>query len=382
MKNKIIMLIAGEPSGDMHGANLMHDLRKLDDSLNFIGAGGKLMKQQGLKGITDMDKLAVVGFKEVLGKLSSLKQTFRNLSEIIEKDRPNCLILIDYPGFNLRMAKVAKQKNIPVFYYISPQVWAWGKNRIRQIQKYVDKLFVILPFEQEFYCKYQVKSEFFGHPLLDIVKPNLSKDDSLRHFNFNSKEILIGILPGSRWKEIKLSLPIMINACEIISKEIPNIQFGILVSENTDIKKIQYLLQKKKQKFKLIKDKNYDFMNICDLLLVNSGTSTLEIAILEKPMIIIYKLSLISWLVIKMLIKIPYIGLANIVAGKKIVPEFLQFGATAPQIAKESLNILANENRIRTTKKELSEVKIKLGEPGASQKTAKAILEELNKIPK
>ncbi|MBU0533525.1 MAG: lipid-A-disaccharide synthase [Candidatus Omnitrophica bacterium] len=379
MKKKLIMLIAGEPSGDLHGANLMRNLKKVDNSLDFIGAGGKKMEQEGLIGITDMDSLAVVGIKEIFGKYASLKQAFRRLTEIIEKNKPDCLILIDYPGFNLRMAKIAKEKNVPVFYYISPQIWAWGRNRIKKIKKYVDKMFVILPFEKEFYSQYGVNAEFLGHPLLDIVKPNLSKEQSFSSFGFNPNEILIGLLPGSRWEEVKLSIPIMAQACKIIAKEVPNVKFGILVSENIDVKKIESLVPHNKQVFHFIKDKNYNFINICDLVLVNSGTATLEVAILGKPMLIIYKLSFLSWLILKMLVKIPYIGLANIIKGEKIVPEFIQFAATPSKVAKEALSILVDENRIITIQKNLSEVKAKLGKEGASEKTAQAILEEIQK---
>ena len=379
MKKKLIMLIAGEPSGDLYGAGLMRDLKKLDDSLEFIGAGGKKMKQAGLKGITEMDALAVVGFKEILGKIGDLRKTFNILSEIMKREKPDCFIPIDYPGFNLRMAKIAKEEGIPVFYYISPQVWAWGRARIKNIKKYVDKMFVILPFEEKFYSQYGVKADFVGHPLLDIVKPSLEKEDTFSYFNFNPKETLIGVLPGSRWEEIKLSMPVMADACRKISKQIPNAQFGILVSENIDVRRIESLLAKENQQFRLIKDKSYDFMNICDLLLVNSGTASLEISILGKPMVIIYKLSLLSWLVGKMLIRIPHFGLVNIVKGEKIVPEFLQFEATPSRIAKEALNILADENRIKTMQKGFSEVKTKLGKEGASERTARAIWGELKK---
>lgn len=373
------MLIAGEPSGDLHGANLMRNLKKVDNSLDFIGAGGKQMEQEGLIGITDMDSLAVVGIKEIFGKYASLKQAFRRLTEIIEKNKPNCLILIDYPGFNLRMAKIAKEKNVPVFYYISPQIWAWGRNRIKKIKKYVDKMFVILPFEKEFYSQYGVNVEFLGHPLLDIVKPNLNKEEAFSRFNVNPDETLIGLLPGSRWEEVKLSIPIMTQACKIISREVPNVQFGILVSENIDVKKMESILPDKKQHFHFIKDKNYNFINICDLVLVNSGTATLEVAILGKPMIIIYKVSFLSSLLIGMLVKIPYFGLVNIIKGEKIVPEFFQFKATAPKIAKEALRILLDQQIIETMKQNLLEVKAKLGEEGASEKTARAILEEIQK---
>ncbi len=373
------MLIAGEPSGDLYGANLMRNLKKVDNSLDFIGAGGKKMEQEGLIGITDMDSLAVIGIKEIFGKYASLKQAFRRLTEIIEKNKPDCLILIDYPGFNLRMAKIAKEKNVPVFYYISPQIWAWGRNRIKKIKKYVDKMFVILPFEKEFYSQYGVNAEFLGHPLLDIVKPNLSKEQSFSSFGFNPNETLIGLLPGSRWEEVKLSIPIMAQACKIIAKEVPNVKFGVLVSESIDVKKIESLVPHNKQVFHFIKDKNYNFINICDLVLVNSGTATLEVAILAKPMVIIYKVSFLSWLVIKMLVKIPYIGLANIIKGEKIVPELTQFAAIPSKVAKEALSILVDENRIITIQKNLSEVKAKLGKEGASEKTARAILEEIQK---
>lgn len=371
------MLIAGEPSGDIHGANLMCNLKKLDNSLNFIGAGGKRMRKAGLRGITNMESLAIMGFEEVFGKLEDLKKTFYCLAEMVRKEKPDCLILIDYPGFNLRMAKVAKEENISVLYYISPQIWAWGRDRIKKVKKYVDKMFVVLPFEQKFYKKYKVKAEFVGHPLVDMVKPALSKDDAFSHFNFNPGETLIGVLPGSRWEEVRLSLPVMADACRIISREIADAQFGVLVSENIDVTKMKSLLGEKNQSFRLIKEKKYDFMNLCDLLLVNSGTATLETAILGKPMIIIYRLSFFSWLLGKMLIRIPHFGLVNIVAGRKIVPEFLQFGASPYKIAKETLSILADQSKIRTMQDNLSGVKKKLGERGASGRAARAIWQEL-----
>jgi len=284
---------------------------------------------------------------------------------------------IDYPGFNFRMARVAKKEGIPVFYYISPQVWAWGRNRVEKIKRYVDKMFVILPFEEEFYSQYKVKAEFVGHPLLDIVKPSLEKENAFSHFNLNPKKMLIGVLPGSRWEEIRLSLPIMVDACRIISKEIPDLQFAVLIAENIDAGRIESLLGRDGNNFKLIEDKGYDFMNLCDLLLVNSGTATLEIAILGKPMIIIYKFSLLSWMLLRMLVRIPYFGLVNIIAAKKIVPEFLQFGATPTRIAKEALSILRDGNRIKTIQEDLAEVKTKLGKEGASERAARAILKEL-----
>jgi lipid-A-disaccharide synthase len=380
MKRKLVMMVAGEPSGDLHGANLIRDLKKLDDSLDFVGAGGKRMKEAGLKGITNMEELAVVGFKEVFGKICTLRKTFRFLSEIMRDEKPDCFIPIDYPGFNLRMAKVAKEENIPVFYYISPQIWAWGKNRVEKIKKYVDKMLVILPFEEEFYSQYGVKVAFVGHPLLDIVKPRFKKENAFSFFNFNPSKMLIGILPGSRWEEVKLSLPTMVDACKIIYGNIPDVQFGVLVSENIDVKRTESMLDRKNPQFKLVQDKNYAFMNICDLLLVNSGTATLEAAILGKPMIVIYKLSFFSWLLGKMLIKVPNFGLVNIVAGGKIVPEFLQFGASPAKIAREALSILTNQNRMGTIRENLFEVKKKLDREGASERAARAILEELKNM--
>jgi lipid-A-disaccharide synthase len=379
MKNKLIMLVAGEPSGDLHGANLIRNLKKLDNSLEFIGAGGKRMRQAGLKEVINMEKLSIVGFKEVFGKISILRHAFNELSDVLKKEKPDCFIPIDYPGFNFRMAKAANEAGIPTFYYISPQIWAWGKNRIEKVKKYANKIFVLLPFEKEFYSGHGVKAEFVGHPLIDIVKPSLKREDAFLHFGFNRGKTLIGILPGSRWEEVRLSLPVMAGACEKITEEIPHIQFGILVSENISEKKLKSLLNDGSGKFKLIRDKGYDFINICDLVLVNSGTATLETAILEKPMLIIYKLSFFSWLLGKMLIRIPYFGLVNIVEGKKIVPEFLQFGATPSRIAKESLNILLSQRRIKTMRQNLSEVKNKLGEEGSSQRIAEAILKELKK---
>ncbi|HIE43364.1 MAG TPA: lipid-A-disaccharide synthase [Candidatus Omnitrophica bacterium] len=377
MRKRTIMIVAGEPSGDIHGACIIKSLKSLNPSLEFIGAGGKRMVEAGLKGIGGMENFAIVGFKEVCGKIRLLKRNFEKLSRMMRCEKPDCFIPIDYPGFNLRLAEVAKSTGIPVFYYISPQVWAWGKNRIKKIQKYVDKMYVILPFEEEFYSRYGVKAEFVGHPLLDIVKPVLGREEALSYFHLDRDKPVIGLLPGSRWEEIRLSLPVMVDVCRIISCKIPEIQFSILVAENIDARRVKSLLNREDSQIHLVKEKPYEFMNLCDLLLVNSGTATLEAAILGRPMVIIYKLSFFSWILGKILIRIPNFGLVNIIAGEEIVPEFLQFGARSSVIAKEILHMLHNRNKRERIQRNLYKVKEKLGKNGASQRAAKAILEEL-----
>ena len=379
---KKIIIVAGEASGDLHASNLVKSLKQLNPSLEFFGLGGHKMQEAGVKIFYNLLDLAVVGIFEVLKNLSKFKKIFNELLEKIDQLKPDLVILVDYPGFNLRLAKQVKKRNIPIVYYISPQVWAWGKGRINLIKKYVDKMLVIFEFERKFYQDYGIEANFVGHPLLDIVGPKFSKEEFIKNLNLDTNKKIISLLPGSREKEVKTLLPIMLETAKIISRKLPQVQFLILKAAGLDKEIFSQITGKYSGlNLGLIDDQTYDGLNISDFAIVASGTATIETTILEKPMVIVYKVSLLTWLYLRRAVKVPYIGMVNIVRGRKFIPEFIQYDATPQRIATEILSIICDTEKISLIKQQLSEVKNCLGLTGASINAAKQILAFLNQKP-
>jgi len=376
-KNKNILLVAGEASGDLHGAHLIEQIKALEPTAKFYGIGGPKMAAAGMRLDDDLTKLAVVGFVEVLKNYFTFLKIFNRALQSIKETKPAAVILIDYPGFNLRLAKAIKKiKGLEtrVIYYISPQVWAWKENRVFDIEKYVDKMLVLFEFEKEFYAKHGIDVEFVGHPLIDTVVVDQSKEEVLRLNNLPDYNLTIGILPGSREKEIRSILPVMLNAAKLLAQEFHQIQFLLIKAPTISKELVSQYLQGSNLKLRVLIDNTYDAINACDLCMSTSGTATLETAILQKPMVVIYKTSMITYALAKMFIKIPYIGMANVVAGKQIVPECVQFGATPKAIAHQLKSIFTNEIRVAEMKDDLLNVKRSLGGRGASKRAAEAIL--------
>lgn len=373
MKKRRVLIVAGEASGDLQASHLVKALKSIDPHIEIFGIGGKRMKQAGVEIIYDIVELAVVGFVEVLKHLGTFKKILEKLLVLLETKRPDAIILVDYPGFNLRFAKYVKEKNIPVLYYISPQIWAWGEKRIKEIKKYVDKMIIIFGFEEKLYSQAGVKVSFVGHPFLDIVKPLWKKEETIKHLHLKHPSTKIALLPGSRAKEVERHLPIMLKACQIIKTKLPDAEF--ILSRRKELDKSIYnkIITQSKIKPHSLENKPYEIMEISDLVIVSSGSATLETAIMEKPMIIIYKTSLITWLLARNMIKIPNIGLVNVVAGKRIVPELIQFEANVANIVRNSLEILSSKKTQEDIKGELRKVKEKLGEKGAAERAAHII---------
>lgn len=377
--SKTIMIIAGEASGDLHGSSLASSLKAIDPDLRLIGMGGGKMIKAGLKSYQNIEDLSVIGLGEVLSNLGKFTAVFRCLVGRLDSEKPDCVVLIDYPEFNLRFAKEAKKRNIPVIYYISPQIWAWRKGRVKIVKKFIEKMIVIFAFEKDFYEKEGIAAEFVGHPLLDVVRPRFSREEFLKLQGLTDNKKILAFLPGSRQIEVIRNLPVMLKAAGIIKSKLGgNIQFVIAKPKEIDGEIYAEILKDCELKPKIIEDYPYDCVNAADLVLVASGTATLETAILEKPMLIIYKVSFLTWLVGKMLVKIPDIGLVNIVAGKRIVPEFIQFDATAEKIADEAIGLLSSPEKINAVKINLRAIKEKLGGPGASRRAAQSILSTLS----
>ncbi len=377
---KHIIIIAGETSGDIHAANLVRSIKQLYPSVSFSGLGGPRMRKAGVNIYYDMTQIAVVGFIEIIRHIIEFKKIFNLILKKIKEERPSAVILVDYPGFNIRLAKqIKKISACKIIYYISPQVWAWKKKRIYLLKKYTDKILVFFQFEKELYSKFGIDVNFIGHPLLDSVKINKTREEILSSLKLYTDRITIGILPGSRKKEISRHLPIMLQAAHILNKQFHNLQFIIIKAESITKDEIDkhlsdYTHSEKPFILKIAKKDRYNVINSCDACIVASGTATLETAIVQKPMVIIYKTSFITWIIAKLLIKIPNIGMVNIVAGKRIVPECVQFSATGRKIAEAIIPYITNKTIISQTKKELKKVKALLGKGGASINAAKIVV--------
>ena len=362
MNKNLYYIIAGEPSGDLHGANLINEIKKIDVSAEFQGLGGPLMQQAGLKTTISFQRLSVMGFWEVLRDLRFFLQLKKKIISSILQLKPKKIILIDYPGFNLSLAKSLKQIiKTPILYYISPQVWAWKKKRVSLIKKYVDKLIVVFPFEIDWFKKHDLSVEFFGHPLIDQFKKTDKQINS-----DNSKTI--ALFPGSRSQEIKKHLPLLNKTSRVLKEKNPHLNFILNITPGLSKQKIQSLVDKN---IKVVQEKSSDvFLKSCGAI-VTSGTATLECAITKTPFVVIYKTSFISWLIAKSFLSVPFICIVNLLANKEIIPELVQKEATPQKIANQLLKILNNSKKI---KKDLKEVKDSLGRGDAYIKTAKYIV--------
>jgi lipid-A-disaccharide synthase len=369
-KSKTIMIIAGEASGDMHGANLVREMLKINPTLNFYGIGGNRLREEGVELLANASDMAVVGLTEVVSKLGKILKIMGMMKKSLDERRPDLVILIDYPDFNIPIAAAASKRGIKVFYYISPQVWAWRKGRIGQIKKIVNKMAVILPFEVETYSREGFSVDYVGHPLLDMVKLSYSKQESKKKFGLDEDKITIGILPGSRPSEVRKLMPELLRAAHILNQEMPDLQFVLPLADTLEEKSVTEIISGFHVTVKVVSGHTYDVISCADLALVASGTATLETALLEVPMIIVYKISLLSYLIGRLFVHVKNIGLVNIIAGKTIVPELIQNDASGENIAREALSILVNRERKQEMIRELSAIRAKLGEPGAAIRAA------------
>lgn len=376
---KKIMIIAGEASGDLHGSSLALALKELEPDVKLIGMGGEKMVKAGLQSFQDIKDLSVIGLIEILSSLGKFKAAFNLLAGKLDSEKPDCVVLIDYPEFNLRFAKEAKKRGIPVIYYISPQIWAWRKERVNIIKEYVDKMIVILGFEKDFYAEEGVDVEFVGHPLLDSVRPSFKKEEFMKKYGLEPAFKTIALLPGSRLTEIERNLPIMLKAAKRIKDRFGDSQFILAKPAEISSSVYEKILKRAPLKPVVAEGYPYDCINAAELVLVASGTATVETMILDKPMLIIYKVSLLTWLIGKMLVRIPNIGLVNIIAGEKIVPELVQFDATPSKITSEASSLLSSPEKMEAMRTRLAAVRSGLGGPGASSRAAEIILNKIRR---
>ncbi len=369
-----IFIVAGEASGDLAGSALALSLKKFAPDLKLTGIGGKKMREAGVEILFDISELAVVGFTEVLRNIGRFRDIFRKFVREMDEQKPTALILLDYPGFNIRLAERAKKKGITTIYYISPQVWAWGKNRVKKLAKVIDKMIVIFPFEKDFYKDTGLDVEFVGHPMLDRMELQMNKEEIAKRFALSTSITTVALLPGSRRQEVKRHLPVMLKAGSIMKKKKTDLQFILPCASTIDAGEIRNIMDDHGLEVTIIENQTYEAISFADLVIASSGTATLESAYLGKPLIVIYKVSWITWLIGKFLIKVKNIAMVNIIAGKKIVTEFLEFNARPSAIAGEAMRLLENRTYRLGMLRELAKVRDALGTPGASDRAASAIL--------
>ena len=361
-----VMIVSGEASGDMHGAKLAESLYAIDEHIELFGIGGERMRAAGVRIEFDARRLAVVGITEVFAKLPHILDGMRTAKRLVADRRPDLLILIDFPDFNLHLAAYAKKHAIRVLYYISPTIWAWRQGRIKKIKRIVDHMAVILPFEEAFYRQHAIPVTFVGHPLMDQYTL-LPEQQAL----FSDDESLtISLLPGSRDSEVEKLLPVMLQAAELISQRM-NVRFLLSQAPSVSPDLVHRLTNELDFEVTILKASTDQLLNLATLVIVASGTATLEAAIHLTPMVIVYRVSPLSYRVGKALIKVPHIGLVNLIAGKRVVPELIQHDASPEVIARQALTLLADPDQLKRMKDDLAEVTRRLGTAGASDKVAK-----------
>lgn len=373
MGNKKIYLISGEASGDLHGANLIKALKNENQELLFRFWGGDLMSAEAGQPVKHIKELAFMGFIEVLKNLKTILSNISFCKEDIKAFEPDALVLIDYPGFNLRIAEWAKKEGIKVYYYISPQVWAWKQSRVHKIKRFVDYMFVILPFEQEFYKRFDFDVEFVGHPLLDAIENYRSTERNVEEFrkelNLDERPV-VAILPGSRKQEIQAKLPPMLEAL----KDQSNYQLVIAGAPSQDADFYEPYVRGKN--VRLVQGRTYDLLSISHAALVTSGTATLETALFHVPEVVCYKASSISYAIAKRLVKIKFISLVNLIMDEEVVKELIQDDCNPLKIKKEFLKIAEGKQREEVLRK-YDVLTKKLGSGGASKKVAQSLLKTI-----
>lgn len=376
---KTVFIISGEESGDLHGASLIHAMKRIDPSLSVHGMGGTRMKEAGLVG-PDSKEVSVVGVVEVLEKLPTLWRTFKEIKNGLAAERPDALVLIDFPDFNLRVAKEAKRLGIPVVYYISPQVWAWRKGRVGKIAELVDKMLVVFPFEVAIYKAAGVDVEYVGHPLSDAVVCQLTKQEARAALGVDTQGPVISILPGSRTGEVRRLLATMLTAAEQIQKRLVEKPVFLLPAAGSiDDRVLAGFLKETFADVRVVRGAMYTALRASDAAIVASGTATLETALIGTPMAIVYKMASLSYGIARLLVDVEFVGLPNIVAGRKVVPELIQDKATPESISSEIIDFIIDAGRTERVMQGYAEIKERLGAGGAADKAARAIFELIEK---
>lgn len=374
-QSKRVMIVAGEASGDIYGAGLIAAVHARDPGIHFFGVGGKRMREAGAETLTDSADMAVVGLVEVIRHFDVIAPTFLRLKKLLLNDPPALLVLIDYPGFNLRLAKVAKQAGVKVLYYISPQIWAWRQGRIKKIKQLVDHMAVTLPFEAPLYERAGVPVTYVGHPMADLVTVTLSHDAAATSFHLDPAQPVVGLFPGSRRSEVSRLMPALVGAAALLKQRFPAIQFVLPLASTLRDEDITPYLADRDLPVTIVRERIHDLIRACDAVVSVSGTVTLEVALVGTPQVIIYKLSPITFQLAKRLVKVEHIGLCNIVAGETIARELIQDDASPEQIAAEIGLLLTDSDHVAALKLKMSGISRRLGAGGTAGQVAALALE-------
>ena len=368
-----ILISAGEASGDIHAAAVTAAIKKIDPSAEVFGMGGDALRDSGGEVLFDIKDHGVMGFVEVIKKLPALFQLRDDFEKVMDERKPDCLITVDYPGFNMKLAKLAHEKGIPVVSYIAPSAWAWHKSRAKNVAKIVDRVACIFPFEYDVYKEAGAKVEFVGHPLVDIVKPSMTINEANAFAGKKEGRKLILLMPGSRLMEIEKMLPTLLEAAKIIQKQLPEVDFVMPRAGTIPVNLLEDKIKSSGLEVRITEGYNYDLFSVADLALATSGTVTLEAALCGLGSVIVYRTNPLTYMIAKMVVNIPHIGLPNIVAGKSVVPELIQNDFTPKKVAKAAMELLESE-RNALLKKDLEYVKERLGKPGAVNRVAELVL--------
>lgn len=368
-----ILFVAGEASGDLHGAAVIRELRGMAPDIETAGIGGDLMAGEGMRVVHHIRDLSFMGFIEVVKNLRMIRRVEGELAAEMDARPPDVAVLIDYPGFNLRFAREVKRRGIPVVYYISPQVWAWNRGRVRKMARLVDRMNVIFPFEAEIYRKAGINVEFVGHPLAEHLGTRGTRREFFEKHGLEPGKKLLALFPGSRPQEIEKILPVMVETARRLERS-HHTQAALGVSANLGAAAVNAFVPGDAP-VKILEHATHDLMAFADVAIVTSGTATLETGWFGTPMIVVYRTSPLTFLIGRLLVNVPWIGLVNIVAGKKIVAEFIQWHMTADRLAAEAGSLLDDPSRAAAMRRDLSVIREKLGGPGASQRVARGILE-------
>ncbi len=364
-----VFFLAGEQSGDLHGSLVIKHLKQLMPDLKVDGIGGPMMQEAGMNCIHSSDELAVIGFVEVLKNIRHLYGILADVRAWLTNERPDMVVLIDYPGFNQRVAEIARQLGIHVLYYICPQVWAWHASRVKKFTRLINEAVVVFPFEVDIWARAGSTVNWFGHPLIGVAEPSAGKEDLLRQMELTDAP-LVSLLPGSRTQEIYYIFPVLLDAAELILKQRPNTRFLLPIASTIDDERILAHLKGRNLPVTMLRGQTYDAISISDVCLVASGTATLETAIIGTPMVVVYKVNWLTSLISKFIIEAEHIGLPNVIAGRRIVPEFIRGDFKPELIAGEALSILNDPAKQRQMREELAKVRASLGEKGASRRVA------------
>jgi lipid-A-disaccharide synthase len=367
-----LAIVAGEASGDLHAAEVVRELKRLDPTLQTFGIGGDLLAGEGMRVLHHAREMGIVGLFNVLRNLRMFRRIFNELVETIARERPDAVILVDYPDFNLRLARRCKAMKIRVIYYISPQVWAWRRRRVEQVKRYVDRMLVIFPFEEDFYRQHNVPVTYVGHPLIDELARGTGSQPVGAGWRAGAA-LHLALMPGSRRHEIEALLPPMLEAVSILKRE-REVDAFVIQAPTIASAQLLAIMQRDGTYVRVVPHDRGEALSEADVALSSSGTATLESAIVGTPVVVMYRLSAATHWLARRLVKLPNFSLVNIVAGKRVVPELLQHDVNGARIAVEVRTLLEQRDRVRG---DLADVRKKLGAPGASRRAAEAIMRAL-----